>query len=253
MWPRCAPGSSGGTGAAHECRGPVEMVRSPGMHSRCAGSRMKIGGSDEFAEVGPPVARRTRVGSLPGTEEAPDGDARSQVGRGAGSIRDARRLVPRRVEAYGAHTALQPLDLEIREGEFFCLLGPSGCGKTTTLSLIGGFAAATTGEIRIRGELVTTTPPHRRKVNTVFQSYALFPHLNVRDNVGVRAADGQGAARRHRHPRPEALRLVDLEAFADRYPGQLSGGQQQRVAVARALVNRPAVLLLDEPLGSARP
>jgi ABC-type Fe3+/spermidine/putrescine transport system ATPase subunit len=153
-------------------------------------------------------------------------------------------------KTYGAHTAVQSLDLQINEGEFFCLLGPSGCGKTTTLNLIGGFAEASTGEIRIRGELVNKTPPHKRKVNTVFQSYALFPHLNVRDNVafGLRMA---------RVPRGEAdsrvleaLQLVALEAFTDRYPSQLSGGQQQRVAVARALVNRPAVLLLDEPLGS---
>ena len=151
---------------------------------------------------------------------------------------------------YGAHTAVQSLDLQINEGEFFCLLGPSGCGKTTTLNLIGGFAEASTGEIRIRGELVNKTPPHRRKVNTVFQSYALFPHLNVRDNVafGLRMAKvprGEADSRVI-----EALQLVALEAFTDRYPSQLSGGQQQRVAVARALVNRPAVLLLDEPLGS---
>ena len=151
---------------------------------------------------------------------------------------------------YGAQTAVESLDLEIQEGEFFCLLGPSGCGKTTTLSMLGGFAAASSGEIRIRGELVNRTPPHRRKVNTVFQSYALFPHLNVRDNVafGLRMARvprGQTDARVL-----EALSLVALEAYADRYPAQLSGGQQQRVAVARALVNRPAVLLLDEPLGS---
>jgi ABC-type Fe3+/spermidine/putrescine transport system ATPase subunit len=151
---------------------------------------------------------------------------------------------------YGAHTAVEPLDLEIFDGEFFCLLGPSGCGKTTTLNLIGGFAAPTTGEIRIAGELVNTTPPHRRKVNTVFQSYALFPHLNVRENVGfglkmerVRRAEVDTRV-------GEALHLVALEPYAERYPGQLSGGQQQRVAVARALVNRPAVLLLDEPLGS---
>jgi spermidine/putrescine transport system ATP-binding protein len=153
-------------------------------------------------------------------------------------------------KSYGAHTALEPLDLEIIEGEFFCLLGPSGCGKTTTLNLIGGFAEASTGEIRIRGQLVNTTPPHRRKVNTVFQSYALFPHLNVRENVGfglrmARVPRGEADARVI-----EALALVALDAFADRYPAQLSGGQQQRVAVARALVNRPAVLLLDEPLGS---
>jgi ABC-type Fe3+/spermidine/putrescine transport system ATPase subunit len=153
-------------------------------------------------------------------------------------------------KTYGAHTAVQSLDLQINEGEFFCLLGPSGCGKTTTLNLIGGFAEASTGEIRIRGELVNKTPPHRRKVNTVFQSYALFPHLNVRDNVafGLRMAKvprGEADSRVL-----ESLQLVALEAFTDRYPSQLSGGQQQRVAVARALVNRPAVLLLDEPLGS---
>jgi spermidine/putrescine ABC transporter ATP-binding subunit len=151
---------------------------------------------------------------------------------------------------YGTHTAVESLDLEIQEGEFFCLLGPSGCGKTTTLNLLGGFAAASTGDIRIRGEVVTRTPPHRRKVNTVFQSYALFPHLNVRDNVafGLRMAK---VPRDQTDTRVlEALRLVALDTYADRYPAQLSGGQQQRVAVARALVNRPAVLLLDEPLGS---
>lgn len=153
-------------------------------------------------------------------------------------------------KSYGDHTAVKSLDLEIREGEFFCLLGPSGCGKTTTLNLIGGFVEASTGEIRIRGELVNRTPPHRRKVNTVFQSYALFPHLNVRDNVGfglrmARVRRGEADTRVL-----EALQLVALDGFADRYPAQLSGGQQQRVAVARALVNRPAVLLLDEPLGS---
>jgi spermidine/putrescine transport system ATP-binding protein len=151
---------------------------------------------------------------------------------------------------YGGQTAVERLDLDIHEGEFFCLLGPSGCGKTTTLNLIGGFVAASTGEIRIRGELVNDTPPHRRKVNTVFQSYALFPHLNVRDNVsfGLRMAR---VPRAEINPRVlEALQLVALEQYADRYPAQLSGGQQQRVAVARALVNRPAVLLLDEPLGS---
>jgi spermidine/putrescine ABC transporter ATP-binding subunit len=151
---------------------------------------------------------------------------------------------------YGTHTAVESLDLDIQEGEFFCLLGPSGCGKTTTLSLLGGFAAASTGEIRIRGELVNKTPPHKRKVNTVFQSYALFPHLNVRDNVafGLRMAKVPRGQTDERVL--EALKLVALDSYADRYPAQLSGGQQQRVAVARALVNRPAVLLLDEPLGS---
>lgn len=151
---------------------------------------------------------------------------------------------------YGSHTAVESLDLEIYEGEFFCLLGPSGCGKTTTLNLIGGFAAASTGQIRIRGEIVNTTPPHRRKVNTVFQSYALFPHLTVRENVGFGLKMAKVPRSESESRVMEALSLVALEAFVDRYPAQLSGGQQQRVAVARALVNRPAVLLLDEPLGS---
>jgi spermidine/putrescine transport system ATP-binding protein len=151
---------------------------------------------------------------------------------------------------YGAQQALSPIDLEIAEGEFFCLLGPSGCGKTTTLNLIGGFVAPTTGAILIRDRPVERLPPHRRPVNTVFQSYALFPHMCVRDNVafGLRMArvpKSEAGARVE-----EALHLVGLDPHGDRLPGQLSGGQQQRVAVARALVNRPAVLLLDEPLGA---
>ncbi|HZO95735.1 MAG TPA: ABC transporter ATP-binding protein [Gaiellaceae bacterium] len=151
---------------------------------------------------------------------------------------------------FGSHVALEPTDLEIGEGEFFCLLGPSGCGKTTTLNLIGGFVNATSGEIYIRDQRVNGLPPHRRSVNTVFQSYALFPHMTVRANVGfgLKMARVPGAEARGRIE--EALRLVGLEEFGERLPGQLSGGQQQRVAVARALVNRPAVLLLDEPLGA---
>src|SRR5438132_421685 len=151
---------------------------------------------------------------------------------------------------YGTHTALLPTDLEIRDGEFFCLLGPSGCGKTTTLNLIGGFVAATQGSVWIQGQRVDRLPPHKRNVNTVFQSYALFPHMTVRDNVAfglkmARVEKREAAARA-----AEALVLVGLEEFGARLPGQLSGGQQQRVAVARALVRRPAVLLLDEPLGA---
>jgi spermidine/putrescine ABC transporter ATP-binding subunit len=151
---------------------------------------------------------------------------------------------------YGGQLALSPIDLQIEEGEFFCLLGPSGCGKTTTLNLIGGFVAPSSGEIHIRGQRVDRLPPHRRAVNTVFQSYALFPHMTVRDNVGfglkmARVPKTDSAVRI-----AEALALVGLEAFGDRLPAQLSGGQQQRVAVARALVNHPAVLLLDEPLGA---
>ena len=151
---------------------------------------------------------------------------------------------------YGTQLALEPIDLEIHEGEFFCLLGPSGCGKTTTLNLIGGFVAPSSGEIHIRGERVDRLPPHRRNVNTVFQSYALFPHMTVRENVGfglkmARVPKAESGGRIE-----EALALVGLETFGHRLPTQLSGGQQQRVAVARALVNRPAVLLLDEPLGA---
>src|SRR4051794_7037031 len=151
---------------------------------------------------------------------------------------------------YGTHPALRPTELEIGEGEFFCLLGPSGCGKTTTLNLIGGFVNPSDGEIWIRDERVDTLPPHRRSVNTVFQSYALFPHMSVRDNVGFGLKMARVPAGESRGRIEEALRLVGLEDFGSRLPGQLSGGQQQRVAVARALVNRPAVLLLDEPLGA---
>jgi spermidine/putrescine transport system ATP-binding protein len=151
---------------------------------------------------------------------------------------------------YGGQVALSSTDLEIAEGEFFCLLGPSGCGKTTTLNLIGGFVAPTTGEISIRGQRVDKLPPHRRSVNTVFQSYALFPHMTVRDNVGFGLKMARVPRRESATRIDEALHLVGLETFGDRLPAQLSGGQQQRVAVARALVNRPAVLLLDEPLGA---
>ena len=151
---------------------------------------------------------------------------------------------------YGEVDALHPLDLDIAEGEFFCLLGPSGCGKTTTLNLIGGFVAPSAGEIRIRGERVDRLPPHKRNVNTVFQSYALFPHLDVAGNVGFGLKMARVPAAESKPRVDEALRQVGLEEHGRRMPGELSGGQQQRVAVARALVNRPAVLLLDEPLGA---
>jgi spermidine/putrescine ABC transporter ATP-binding subunit len=151
---------------------------------------------------------------------------------------------------YGTQVALTSTDLEIAEGEFFCLLGPSGCGKTTTLNLIGGFVGPTTGEISIRGQRVDRLPPHRRSVNTVFQSYALFPHMTVRNNVGFGLKMARVPKRESASRIEEALQLVGLEKFGERLPAQLSGGQQQRVAVARALVNRPAVLLLDEPLGA---
>jgi spermidine/putrescine transport system ATP-binding protein len=147
-------------------------------------------------------------------------------------------------------TAVDGISVDVAEGEFFSLLGPSGCGKTTTLRLIAGFEQPTVGRILLDGVDVSQTPPHKRRVNTVFQSYALFPHLNVHDNVsfGLRFKDvTKKEARRRVH---EALALVQLVGFDKRRPSQLSGGQQQRVALARALILNPAVLLLDEPLGA---
>ena len=146
--------------------------------------------------------------------------------------------------------AVDDLSLDIEEGEFFSLLGPSGCGKTTTLRMIGGFEDATYGTVYLGGRDVTDLPPYRRDVNTVFQSYALFPHLDVKENVafGLRRKKVDKAEIETRVK--EAMTLVDLIGFESRKPPQMSGGQQQRVALARALVNQPKVLLLDEPLGA---
>jgi spermidine/putrescine transport system ATP-binding protein len=151
---------------------------------------------------------------------------------------------------YGDAVALDGISLRIESGEFFCLLGPSGCGKTTTLNLIGGFIPLTSGELRIEGRRVNDLPPHKRSVNTVFQNYALFPHMTVGDNVafGLRMEGLSGHEIANRVG--EYLELVSLGDYGDRYPTQLSGGQAQRVALARALAKRPAVLLLDEPLGA---
>ncbi len=146
--------------------------------------------------------------------------------------------------------AVDDLSLDIYEGEFFSLLGPSGCGKTTTLRMIAGFEEPTGGSISVAGEQVQGVPPYRRPVNTVFQSYAIFPHLNVFDNVafGLRRSGVKGEELNTRVT--EACEMVQLSGFEKRKPTMLSGGQQQRVALARALVNRPKVLLLDEPLGA---
>ena len=151
---------------------------------------------------------------------------------------------------FGEFVAVDDLTLDIHEGEFFSLLGPSGCGKTTTLRMIAGFEEPTDGTISVAGEPMRGVPPYRRPVNTVFQSYAIFPHLNVFDNVafGLRRAGVKGEELRRRVS--EACAMVQLEGFEKRKPNALSGGQQQRVALARALVNRPKVLLLDEPLGA---
>jgi putative spermidine/putrescine transport system ATP-binding protein len=151
---------------------------------------------------------------------------------------------------FGAVKAVDAVDLDIAPGEFFAMLGPSGSGKTTCLRLIAGFEQPTGGSISIFGERAEGVPPYRRNVNTVFQDYALFPHLNVLDNVAYGLmVKGVGRADRHRAAE-EALALVRLPGYGARRPGQLSGGQRQRVALARALVNQPRVLLLDEPLGA---
>ena len=154
------------------------------------------------------------------------------------------------VKVFGRHAALNHIDLYIRQNEFVTLLGPSGCGKTTTLRIIGGFEEPTSGEVLFNGESMLKTPPHKRKLNTVFQKYALFPNMNVAENIAF-------GLKIKRVPKPEIkdkvsamLKLVNLEGFETRRVTGLSGGQQQRVAIARALVNEPQVLLLDEPLGA---
>jgi putative spermidine/putrescine transport system ATP-binding protein len=151
---------------------------------------------------------------------------------------------------FGEVRAVDDLDLDIADGEFFSMLGPSGSGKTTVLRLIAGFERPTAGRIELAGDDVTDLPPYARDVNTVFQDYAIFPHMSVRQNVeyGLRVKKVPRGERRSRAE--EALATVRLEGYAERRPHQLSGGQRQRVALARALVNRPTVLLLDEPLGA---
>jgi len=179
--------------------------------------------------------------------EAPASDHAAAGGRRAGEV-DVR--LERVTKRFSDVVAVDAIDLEILAGEFFSLLGPSGCGKTTTLRMIGGFEEPSAGRIHLGGKDVTGEPPYRRDVNTVFQSYALFPHLDVQENVAF------GLRRKHL-PKAEidrrvgeVLELVDLPGFGKRKSSQLSGGQQQRVALARALVNRPKLLLLDEPMSA---
>ncbi len=154
------------------------------------------------------------------------------------------------VKRFGEMVAVDHIDLEVQDGEFFSLLGPSGCGKTTTLRMIGGFEQPTSGLIELQGEDVTWLPPFKRNVNTVFQNYALFPHLTIYDNVafGLRRKGVRDSEVRSRVG--DMLKLVELPGYERRKPSQISGGQAQRVALARALINKPAVLLLDEPLGA---
>ncbi|ABA21921.1 Spermidine/putrescine ABC transporter ATP-binding subunit [Trichormus variabilis ATCC 29413] len=170
--------------------------------------------------------------------------------------RGVKTLLPLDVELrnvfkfFNQEPAVHGVDLDVKQGEFFSILGPSGCGKTTTLRLIAGFEQVDAGKLLIQGQPMTNIPPYRRPVNTVFQSYALFNHLNVWDNVafGLRLKKSRKSEVESRVK--EALKLVKMESLRSRFPSQLSGGQQQRVALARALVNRPAVVLLDEPLGA---
>ena len=153
-------------------------------------------------------------------------------------------------KTFGDVVAVERLTLDVRAGEFFTMLGPSGSGKTTTLRVIAGFELADSGRVQLHGVDVTGRPPYERPLNTVFQDYALFPHMSVGENVayGLRV---KGVGKRERRQRAqEALAMVRLPDVAERRPSQLSGGQRQRVALARALVNRPRVLLLDEPLGA---
>lgn len=172
------------------------------------------------------------------------------------NLRGMKTLQPLDVELrnvfkfFNQEPAVHGVDLDVRQGEFFSILGPSGCGKTTTLRLIAGFETVDAGKLLIQGQAMTDVPPYRRPVNTVFQSYALFNHLNVWDNIafGLRLKKFRKPEIENRVQ--EALKLVKMESLRSRFPSQLSGGQQQRVALARALVNRPAVVLLDEPLGA---
>ncbi|KLU65953.1 MULTISPECIES: ABC transporter ATP-binding protein [Desulfosporosinus] len=151
---------------------------------------------------------------------------------------------------YGANKVVKNLNLQIREGEFLTMLGPSGCGKTTTLRMIAGFEAVTSGAVIIEGEDVGNKAPYQRNVNTVFQNYALFPHMNIYDNIAFGLTEKKVKKEEIRQRVGEMLSLVQMDGYEKRMPSQLSGGQKQRVAIARALVNRPKVLLLDEPLGA---
>jgi spermidine/putrescine transport system ATP-binding protein len=173
--------------------------------------------------------------------------ARESSGKGPGSPDGDLRL-QQMTKRFGDFVAVDDLSLTVPEGSFFALLGPSGCGKTTTLRMVAGLEDPSSGTVHIGGEDITGLRPYKRPVNTVFQSYALFPHLTIAENVAF------GLRRRrvsdHKAKTRDMLELVQLEQYADRKPAQLSGGQQQRVALARALVNEPRVLLLDEPLGA---
>ena len=154
------------------------------------------------------------------------------------------------IKRYGDHTVINGLSLDIRPGEFFTLLGPSGCGKTTLLRMIIGFNTIEGGKISVDGQVVNDIPTNRRNMGMVFQNYAVFPHMNVRDNVAYGLRTRRIAKAERRKKADELLKLVKIDQYAERMPSQLSGGQQQRVALARAIVIQPDVLLMDEPLSN---
>jgi putative spermidine/putrescine transport system ATP-binding protein len=186
----------------------------------------------------------------PATAIAPAPPAEGQAGLpGPAPAEPAVRLVGL-VKRYGDVQAVAGIDLEIADGEFFSMLGPSGSGKTTTLRMIAGFETPTAGRVELHGRDVSPLPPYDRDVNTVFQDYALFPHMTVGDNVAYGLMVRKVPKDERQKRAADALAMVRLDGYGDRRPGQLSGGQRQRVALARALVNRPRVLLLDEPLGA---
>ena len=240
----------GRVGGAGNIRTPRKRVTDSGV------GRLKIAGRIANREC-----KRPRAGEDERGRQTYRGTETGYAGR-SGASRRAERTDGRPAETgvavrlssitngSGDFAAVDDLDLDIYEGEFFSLLGPSGCGKTTTLRMIAGFEEPTAGDISVAEEQVKGVPPYRRPVNTVFQSYAIFPHLNVFDNVafGLRRSGVKGDELQQRVT--EACEMVQLAGFEKRKPRMLSGGQQQRVALARALVNRPKVLLLDEPLGA---
>jgi len=170
------------------------------------------------------------------------------VAKGAGEVPDVR--IDKVTKRFGDVAAVDAMDLSVHRGEFYSFLGPSGCGKTTTLRMIAGFEQPTSGEIYLAGAPVAGVPPYHRNVNTVFQNYALFPHMNVARNVGYGLRQRKVSKADEARRVSEALDLVRLGGYEKRNTWELSGGQQQRVALARALVNHPTVLLLDEPLGA---
>ena len=186
---------------------------------------------------------------MPPSRRAPPSERTPTKKRGRIMSKELIRLVNCRMD-FDGETVLDSINIYFNNSEFLTLLGPSGCGKTTTLRIIGGFLQPTSGDVLFDGVRINDVPPHKRRVNTVFQKYALFPHLNVFENVAFGLRIAKVPQKEIEQRVTEMLEIVSLKGFEKRKPDQLSGGQQQRVAIARALVNRPEVLLLDEPLGA---